>query len=66
MKITLNGNYKDLQGTCTLADLLVQLTLTPGTVVVELNTLIIPPNTYESVFVSDGDQVEIIRFVGGG
>lgn len=42
------------------------LQLTPETVVVELNTTIIQPDSYDSTDIGEGDQVEIIRFVGGG
>ncbi|HID70538.1 MAG TPA: sulfur carrier protein ThiS [Desulfobacterales bacterium] len=66
MNITLNGNNKSLQKKSSVLDLLKDLQLTPETVVVELNTTIIQPDSYDSTDIGEGDQVEIIRFVGGG
>ncbi len=66
MTITINGKNKTTQDTSTVATLLASLQLAPETVVIELNTKIILPDTYQSTTLSEGDQVEIIRFVGGG
>ena len=66
MNITLNGNSKLLQKKSSVLDLLKGLQLIPETVVVELNTTIIQPDSYASTDIEEGDQVEIIRFVGGG
>jgi thiamine biosynthesis protein ThiS len=66
MNITVNGNNKSFQGIFTVTDLLNSLQLPPDTVVVELNTTIIQPDSYGSANLAEGDQVEIIRFVGGG
>ncbi len=66
MKITLNGNPKELSSVATLTELLTTLQLAQDTVVIELNTLILKPDSYEETKLSEGDQVEIIRFVGGG
>ncbi len=66
MNITLNGNNKTLKEKSSVLDLLTGLQLTPETVVVELNTKIIQPDSYDSTDIEKGDQVEIIRFVGGG
>lgn len=35
-------------------------------VAVELNEDILPKTQYESTFLQDGDNVEIVSFVGGG
>ena len=66
MKITLNGNPKELSSVATVTELLTTLQLAQDTVVIELNTLILKPDSYEETKLSEGDQVEIIRFVGGG
>jgi len=66
MNITVNGNNKSIQDISTVTDLLEHLQLSPETVVVELNTTIIQPDSYSSATLADSDQVEIIRFVGGG
>lgn len=66
MNITLNGKQKNLPSAHTLTQLLADLELPAKTIVVELNTIIIQPDSYEITKLSEGDQVEIIRFVGGG
>ena len=66
MNITLNGKDKSLNNVITITDLLTSLELTPETVVVELNTTILQPDSYHSAKLAESDQVEIIRFVGGG
>ncbi|MEA3467546.1 MAG: sulfur carrier protein ThiS [Thermodesulfobacteriota bacterium] len=66
MNIILNGNNKSLQKPSSILDLLKSLELMPETVVVELNTTIIQPNSYDATQFAEGDRVEIIRFVGGG
>ncbi len=66
MNITVNGNKTDFDTVSTISDLLENLKLVPETVVVELNTTIIHPDSYTATQVSEGDGVEIIRFVGGG
>jgi sulfur carrier protein len=66
MNIIVNGNNKSIQDIHTITDLLKSLELSPDTVVVELNTTIIQPDAYNSADLAENDQVEIIRFVGGG
>ena len=66
MNITVNGNKTDLDTVSTISDLLNNLKLVPETVVVELNTTILQPDSYAATQLSEGDGVEIIRFVGGG
>ena len=66
MNITVNGNKTDCNTVSTVSDLLDNLNLAPETVVVELNTAIIQPDSYAATQLSEGDGVEIIRFVGGG
>jgi len=42
------------------------LGLDPHRVAVERNLEIVPRSTFESVCVEDGDDYEIVHFVGGG
>ncbi len=66
MNISLNGEQKTISGIHTVTDLLNDLTLIPGSVVVELNNEIIQPDSYDAAVLADQDRIEIIRFVGGG
>ena len=50
----------------TVAALLEQLALRSGMVVVERNRKVLPRSTLEHVPVEEGDQIEIVHFVGGG
>ena len=66
MHIILNGEHKEFESTITVNELLSSLNLVPDTVVVELNSEILQPESYTATKLADNDQVEIIRFVGGG
>lgn len=50
----------------TVSDLVRQLKLKPELVVVELNLNILPRDHLDSAALREGDQVEIVHFVGGG
>lgn len=62
--ITVNGEKLDFSGTVT--GLLEFLGYSEKRVAVELNENIVPKAEYENTSVSDGDKLEIVRFVGGG
>lgn len=64
--IRLNGETRSFDQTMPVAELLVKLEIAAGSVVVERNTEILHRNQFSVVAVEDGDQLEIIRFVGGG
>jgi thiamine biosynthesis protein ThiS len=66
MTIILNGDRVDVAGPLTLSGLLVQLGVDPRRVAVEHNLNVIKRANYDSTQVEDGDQVEIVNFVGGG
>ena len=66
MHITCNGNEHTIKNGSTLAELLVEFQLEPGTVVAEINAKIIDQDHYGQQVLRDGDSVELIRFVGGG
>ena len=66
MKLTVNGDPMDLPEGMTAAVLLEQLKLNPGLVVVELNLEILKRDDLMKAALNEGDQVEIVHFVGGG
>ncbi len=66
LHLMLNGDPRDVPGPATLADLLTYLGLDPRMVVVELNREIIRRPRLGAVFLKEGDQVELVHFVGGG
>jgi thiamine biosynthesis protein ThiS len=66
MRITLNGDPYDLDGPITVAGLLERLKIDARRVAVEHNLTVLKRATFERVTIGDGDQVEIVNFVGGG
>lgn len=66
MKITLNGEPTELADACSIAELLDRLQIGRERVAVEVNREIIPKSSYDSHSLMDGDQIEIVHFVGGG
>jgi thiamine biosynthesis protein ThiS len=65
MKVTVNGQDRDVPAGTSVLQLIEQHKLTPQKVAVELNRRLIRSEKYETVL-SDGDEVEIVTFVGGG
>ena len=66
MKITLNGDPFELPAPVTVSELLSQLQIDPRRVAIEHNLVVIKRNTFDTTRVAEGDQVEIVNFVGGG
>ena len=63
--VTINGKPEEAAGMSILS-YLEKAGYRPETVVVELNLEIIPRDRLGEVHLTDGDNVEILRFVGGG
>jgi thiamine biosynthesis protein ThiS len=66
MVISLNGEPYELPGPLTVSDLLTHLQIDPRRVAVEHNLVVLKRGTFDAVVVREGDQVEIVNFVGGG
>ncbi|MGH7592276.1 MAG: sulfur carrier protein ThiS [Gemmatimonadales bacterium] len=66
MVLTINGDARSIEPAETVAQLLQILSLDPGQVVVELNRQIVRRPALATTRVANGDQVEIVHFVGGG
>lgn len=66
MRIQLNGDPHDLPGPLSLQALLERLDIDPRTVAVEHNLTVIKRARFAETIVGPGDEVEIVRFVGGG
>jgi thiazole synthase len=64
--IRVNGEHRRVPGDISVTDLLNELGLDPQRVAVERNLDIVPRGTLEQVMVEDGDDYEIVHFVGGG
>ena len=66
MIIICNDEKKEIQPGTTIAVFLKDLGVTPDTVFVECNGVIIRRDDYETHELSEGARLELIRFVGGG
>jgi thiazole synthase len=66
ISITLNGEPKQCRVGMTIADLAADIGLDPAKVAVERNREIVPRSTLTGVAIADGDEIEIVHFVGGG
>ena len=66
MTITLNGDRRELASPLTVAQLLSQLEIDARRVAVELNLAVVKKAAYDSSVIKEGDEVEIVNFVGGG
>lgn len=66
MKITCNGETKEISPDTTLVSFIRNMNLNPDTVVAECDGRIIKRDEYDTLVLSEGNVLELIRFVGGG
>ncbi len=66
MQIRLNGDPHDLPDRVTIHALLETLGIEAERVGVEVNRRILTRSEFTGVTVEDGDEVEVVTFVGGG
>jgi sulfur carrier protein len=66
MRITLNGQPRELPGQPTLADLLAEAGYADRRVAVEVNAAVVPKGRHAMHGLAEGDVVEIIVAMGGG
>ena len=64
--IRVNGEHRRVPGDISITELLNELGLDPLRVAVERNLEIVPRSALAAVQVGDGDDYEIVHFVGGG
>jgi len=66
VRVTVNGEPRDLPESITVAELVGQLGLSQRRIAVEVNRDILPRERYAGHSLSDGDAIEIVHFIGGG
>ncbi|WBY07780.1 sulfur carrier protein ThiS [Sphingomonas sp. 7/4-4] len=66
VSIVVNGEHKRVTAGLTIIQLAEQLGLVPEKIAVERNLEVVPRSTLGEVLVRDGDELEIVHFVGGG
>lgn len=66
MRVKVNGEERQIQAGMTVRALIELLRLTEGPVAVEQNGEVIPRAEHAKTPLNDGDEIEIVHFVGGG
>jgi sulfur carrier protein len=66
MRITVNGEGREIQEPTTVRGLIELLDLAGGPVAVERNGEIVPRADHADTSLAEGDVIEIVHFVGGG
>jgi sulfur carrier protein len=65
MRIIVNGEKRDVQAS-SIEELLIALGAPKKGVAVERNRAIVPKSLFKTTLMCDGDEIEIVQFVGGG
>ena len=66
LSVRINGEHQRVPGGTSIAEIVSQLGLDPLRVAVERNLQVVPRSALHEVQVEDGDDYEIVHFVGGG
>jgi len=66
MNVLLNGETREVAGTCTLAELLASSGYAERRIAVEVNREIVPRSRHGEHRLADGDRIEIVHAIGGG
>ncbi|MBA3670345.1 MAG: sulfur carrier protein ThiS [Sphingomonas sp.] len=64
--IRVNGEHRRINGGITITEMLNELGLDPHRVAVERNLAVVERSKFTETIVEDGDDYEIVHFVGGG
>lgn len=66
MLLNINGKPEEVQNASTIGDLLRHFDLPPIRVAVEVNSELVSRKEFDQTPLHDGDNIEIVTFVGGG
>ena len=66
MKVTVNGQPKELPQAKTIADVVGTFCTNSKSIIAEINGTIVRPDRWSSTSIKDGDTIELVSFVGGG
>jgi thiamine biosynthesis protein ThiS len=66
VRILVNGEPKTVRPQATVADLLVELKVSPQHVAVEINRQLVPRRLHGETRLAEGDEMEVVTLVGGG
>jgi len=66
LQVRINGEHRRVNDGISIAELVREIGFDPARVAVERNLTVVPRSTLAETAVEDGDDYEIVRFVGGG
>ncbi len=67
MQITINGEEHTLEASIyNLAELVKKLEIDPAKIAIEQNRCLVSSDRFVKTPIKDGDELEIVAFVGGG
>jgi thiamine biosynthesis protein ThiS len=66
LRVQVNGESRELPEGFTLSELVRELALAPERLAIELNREVVRRALWTETALRDGDQIEIVHFVGGG
>lgn len=66
VEVTINGESHVFEKSLAISDLIIEFQLDPTRVAIEKNLVIIADNDYDSTHIENGDNIEIVQFIGGG
>ena len=66
INVIINGDTHSLEAAIPLLELLSKFDIEHDKVAIEHNREIVPKTTFSEVMVDDGDNLEIVHFIGGG
>lgn len=66
MKVVINGEERELNAGTTIARLIDDLGLAGKRLAAELNLVVVDGDDWATTVLSEGDRLELVRFVGGG
>jgi thiamine biosynthesis protein ThiS len=64
--VSVNGERREVAPGAAITELIMGLGLKTDLIAVEVNKRIVRKSNWGSTFLSEGDRVEIVHFVGGG
>ena len=66
MKLSVNGEVKNVSDGLSLSQLVRELGLEKNPIAVELNRQVVPRDRHADTPLAEGDRLEIVTLVGGG
>jgi sulfur carrier protein len=66
MQVHVNGEAREIADHATICELLLAMKIEAAQVAVEVNAQVVRKARHAEVRLQEGDQVEIVTFVGGG